>query len=101
VATELPIACSLSPGDRATRQLEWASLSDRLIELDRRNLLDITLRFRRDSETRSLLTRLVEAERDCCPFLDLELTPPGSDLALSIRGPKGAEQVIEGLIRGL
>jgi hypothetical protein len=98
---ELPIACSLSPGDMAARQLEWASLSDRLIELERRKPLDVGLRFRSDSGTQSQLTRLVEAERECCPFLDLQLTPSGADLTLSIRGPKGAEPVIEGLIRGL
>ena len=92
--TELPIACSLSAEDQARRQLEMASLRDRLLEVRTSGAHGAVLRFERDQETRRRLAAIVAAERECCPFLQLSLNDEGPNTVLMIGGPDEAEPVI-------
>jgi hypothetical protein len=97
--TELPLACSLSGNDQVHRLREMASLSDRVLAVHPKGDRGARVDFRGDMETKSRLERIVDAERECCPFLELALSDHGSKLAVSIGGPEGAEPVIQEIVR--
>lgn len=90
-----PSACSLRPGDLQRRLSEIAGLAaDALIAHDAdgdRHLL----RFHASQETRQRLETIVEAESQCCPFLDLSLEERDESLTLSISSPPDAQPVAE------
>jgi hypothetical protein len=96
--SSLPTACSLSAEDQSKRLLEMASLSDRVLGVESSDAGGAVLRFRADAETRTRLEQIVEAEGECCPFLDLSLSDLGSEVTLSIGGPEGAEPVIHEIV---
>ena len=96
-AEEPPISCSLGESDLRTRQRSLA-------ELGRVSLLGAdggegrhTLRFRGDAGTRAALEAIVEAERECCPFLALSIAQSGGELTLSIEAPEGGEETADAL----
>jgi MerR family transcriptional regulator, copper efflux regulator len=90
--TELPIACSLTPGAAAERAQQWRELgADALVE--KAGIAGgVRLRFR-DSATNALET-LVAAERECCPFLDLKIRRSGATVELDVTGPAEAAPII-------
>jgi hypothetical protein len=91
-----PIACSLSGGEMAERQVELRQIfSGRVAHRSREgNALRIELH---DSpRTRERLARVVELERACCPFLDIDLGRHEERLVLRIDGPPDAAAVIDG-----
>jgi hypothetical protein len=97
MAQELPIACTLSGPDLRARLAEIKRLgADALIEADgtpgRR-----VLRFRRSEEISRRLAAIVEAEAQCCAFLDLAIDESGHSLSLTITGPDGSEAVVDDL----
>jgi hypothetical protein len=94
----LPIACSLSAEDQSKRLLEMASLSNRILGVQMSGDRDAVVEFHGDLETKIRLERMVDAERECCPFLELALSDHGSRLAVSISGPEGAEGVIQEIV---
>lgn len=93
----MDIACSLSSAGRATRAAAMAELArDALTE--RRPTPDgAHLRFRADPGVERRLRELVAAERECCPFLDLDLTARGGDLVLDVTAPPEASEIVEAL----
>jgi MerR family transcriptional regulator, copper efflux regulator len=101
MARALPIACSLSGEDQAERLGELASLSSRVLGAESTGEGGSLVRFRPDGDTESQLKRIVAAERECCPFLDLSLAEDGSNLTLSIDGPEGAEPMIAEMVGAL
>lgn len=93
--TDLPIACTLSPHDLASRlALIDALASEGLLE---RTPTDEGLRVRlRDTPEIERRTRqLVAAESRCCSFLDFHMSREGGDLVLDIGGPEDARPVID------
>ena len=67
MASDIPIACTLSPSDYRTRLAEIAALSrDALRHVERRGL---TLDLRYAPEAAARVRLLVEQERSCCAFL--------------------------------
>jgi hypothetical protein len=93
---ELPVACSLSIGGLEQRlaeigELGARSLVDRKVQDDRH-----VLRFRSDSQTRGQLEAIVEAERECCAFLDLSLREEGGYLILSVAAPEAGQSTADG-----
>jgi hypothetical protein len=96
--SSLPIACSLSAEEQSKRLLEMAALSDRVLGVHPSGDRDTIVEFRGDLETKARLERIVDAERECCPFLELALSDHGSKLAVSISGPEGAEPVIQEMV---
>jgi hypothetical protein len=91
-----PIACSLGEGDLRARQLRLAELGRAsLLGADRREGRH-TLRFRADAGTRAALETIVEAERECCPFLALSIAESG-ELTLTIDPPEDGEEIADAL----
>ena len=79
---DLPLACSL----------DATALEERLAEMravGREALLatepDGVMRFRATAETRERLERILAAEGECCPFLDLDLREEQGELRLTVR----------------
>jgi hypothetical protein len=93
--TDLPIACSLTAEQIPARRAA-------LVELVEHALLDarVTGRVvvRRDARSEAALDRFVQAERECCPFFDLEVTTYSDTLVLEIGGPAEAEPMIAALV---
>ena len=91
---DIPLACSLSLDDLGRRRRDIADLvGDALLE---RVAVPggLRARFRRDPGTEAALERLVAAERECCPFLDLAIERGADELVLVVRGPSEAEALV-------
>jgi hypothetical protein len=99
---ELPIACSLDGADLRAREAELAELGRSLISVSEPKGSRLVLEFASDDQTRQRLDRIVAAEAECCPFLQLRVSE-GETLKLSVDGPEDAAPVIAdlaGAIRG-
>jgi hypothetical protein len=98
MASELPIACSLPAEAAADRLNTFAQLAHDALTGAGRMPAGIELRFRGSQRVEQALLAFMEAERQCCPFLDFELTR-GSELRLWIGGPQAAEPVLDAFLR--
>ena len=85
---DIPIACSLTPGELADRRGEWAALRAYRTG-ERRTATTLTTTWRLDENARAELERLVAAERECCAFLSLELTFRDGSATLVTAFPQG------------
>ena|SRR5438309_4348947 len=92
-----PIACSLGASERVARGREWDALLRSALLERRPTSRGARLRFARDDAVAAALERLVAAERECCPFLELELSRARGELVLEASGPPEAVPVIEEL----
>jgi hypothetical protein len=93
----IPIACSLEATDLRLRL-------DLIAEVGAGSLLahDVedgrhALRFRGDVTTRDRLEKIVAAEAECCPFLDLVLAEHGGELVLTIAAPEEGASAADAL----
>ena len=96
----LPVACTLDPDARAKRR-------EGLLQ----NLLDqaaarvdlpegYSFRFPPSDETLTLIARVVNAERRCCPFLQFTVTvlPGDGPMHLDLTGPPGTREFLSALL---
>jgi hypothetical protein len=97
---ELPIPCSLDAARLQAREAELATLGRSLISVSQPESGPVTLRFTADQETRDRLGRIVAAEAECCPSLDMTVRE-GETLELTIDGPGDAEPVIAGIVAAI
>jgi hypothetical protein len=97
--TDLPIACTLTPEERAERD-------DLLIGLVRqsceRQVTDGGFRFVFPPSPAFVLSlaQAINAERACCRFLtfDVRFEPDNGPIILSVTGPPGTDAFLEGLL---
>lgn len=95
MTTDTPIACSLSAGELQDRLAEMRAVGrEGLVGIDRGEDT-LLLRFRPDAELQSRLQSLVEAETDCCRFLELDLSEHAGELRLTVTGPADAAPLVE------
>jgi hypothetical protein len=85
---DIPIACRLDPAALAGRRGEWLALR-RARTGEVRTATTLTTTWRRDAGVQAELERLVAAERECCPFLSLELTIRDGSVTLVTGFPEG------------
>lgn len=94
-----PIFCTLTPG-------QLRSQSDALLPglVRRATAVDALedgyrLRFDPSSETLAAITKVIDAERQCCRFLrfDLTITPDGGPITLVVAGPAGTREFLADL----
>ena len=97
VDTNPPVACSLSSTDARTRQAEWSAL---LRDAARsRTPVPGGIRVELTGDVRSELIRLVELERECCPFLELVVEESAAGgLVLTATAPPDAEALVDELL---
>lgn len=98
MSSELPIACSLSGADLAERLARMSDLGRSALFGVERDGTRAVLRFLPDDETAALLAAIVEAEAECCAFLDMRIAPSGDALALTIDAPADARVVVDELV---
>ncbi len=99
VAQDIPVACSLTEGDRARRGDEITRLFEGLQET--RELPDgYALRFPADAAWAARLLAFIAGERACCPFFTFALVfePGQGPLWLHLRGPAGTKEFVAGLL---
>ena len=95
VPVEVPIACTLEPGAMSDRVAEWANV---LTDATRRVAMDGGLRieFGPDVDLGNL-GRLIGAEQQCCAFFNFALTVDAGGIALEVRAPELAAEMITDL----
>ena len=92
------VVCTLTPDTIATRK---AGLLPGLVRrAESREELADGLRFRFPSDAWSALAATVDAERQCCRFLQFDITvePDGGPIWLSLTGPPGTREFVSALI---
>jgi hypothetical protein len=94
-ATPLPIACTLEDVEAGERMQAWRRLADSALLASERSADGVRLVFRSNPAAERSLLELVEAERRCCPFLDLRLVRAPDAVALEVSGPTVAGSVVE------
>lgn len=97
---DLPIACSLQPGELKQR-------ADELLPGLARTAITCAsipggyrFEFAPSSQILSALVGVVDAERQCCRFLRFELTvePNGGPIRLDVTGPTGTQEFLGDLL---
>jgi hypothetical protein len=100
--SQLPVVCTLDPSTIATRR---AALLPGLWNRAREHLETAEgycLRFDPDSDTLQAITATIDAERQCCRFLEFQLTiePAGGPIWLAMSGPPGTREFLAALMSG-
>jgi hypothetical protein len=90
--------CSLSAADAGTRQAEWSALLARAAVTRTPVAGGMRVGLAPVAGVRSELERLVEAERACCPFLELALEETTAGLVLTVTAPPDAEPIVQELL---
>ena len=98
--SDLPVACTLTPTTIATRR---AALLPGLWQraLERQDTPDgYRLRFDSSGETLHAIMATVDAERQCCRFLEFQLIvePDGGPVWLALSGPPGTRDFLAALV---
>jgi hypothetical protein len=93
---ELPIACSLGAGNLERRLATIGEIGAKSLIEQRKEGATYLLRFRSDPETRERLEAIIEAEKQCCAFLDLSLEGSGDNLILSVTAPEAGQATADG-----
>jgi DNA-binding transcriptional MerR regulator len=94
-AGETAIACTLSAGSMKGRIADWQSL---LAHVARREPIDGGVRsvFAPSVQVGELM-RLVAAEQDCCQFFRFAITVDTRGVALEVRAPQDALEIVESM----
>jgi hypothetical protein len=100
MATQLPVACTLGPETiRARREALLPGLLARAVE---RHVLPegLRVRFEPVPDVLTAIVRTVDAERQCCQFLQFQITvePGGGPIWLEMTGPPGTRDFIDALL---
>jgi len=96
----LPIACTLTPGERQRREGELLPGLIALVESHESLPNGTRLRFSASSEVLEAIMRVIDVERRCCQFLRFQVTVEQAlgPIVLDLEGPKGTAEFIDGLI---
>jgi DNA-binding transcriptional MerR regulator len=93
---EPAIVCTLEPGAVPDRLTEWQAILDRA--RSRTTSTDGALRVEFDDDIAlDDLARLVAAEQHCCAFFSFALTVDHRGIALEVRAPDGATDIVASL----
>ena len=90
----IPVACSLSAGERPARQEMIARIGQAVQEVQECEN-GYAYRFASD-ELLPEIVRMIQAERQCCAFLQFRLTfvPGNGPLWLELTGPEGTREFL-------
>ena len=92
-----PIACTLSAAEMPRREAQIRALArDGLISVAREEQR-AQFRFRAGSDLRRRIDELVDAESQCCAFLDFQVAQERDATVLTISAPHGGEPTLHGL----
>ena len=94
--TDLPVACSLMPAELQERR-RTLLLKMRIVVSEVTELKDgFRYQFQLNDDVLSDLTKLIQLEHQCCPFLTFRLTiGAGIDsVSLEMTGPTGTKEFL-------
>ena len=99
---DLPIACELTPTELEARR---AGLLAGLISMSNESMKvtnGLRWRFAPSADFLTAVAKMIEAERQCCRFLNFVVTVEqnGGDMWLEVTGPEGTADFLEALIAG-
>ena len=77
-------ACSLSPAEQVGRGEEFRALARRALDSRERRDGAVVLSFRPEPGVHAAVEDLAVRERECCPFLDLDVTERDGLISLTI-----------------
>jgi hypothetical protein len=87
------VACSLSTTDLAARHKQAAELFDEGLTAADHYGDTLELRFRERYESR--IEALAAAERECCPFMDIDVRREGREVVLLLDCPPEAAKALD------
>lgn len=95
-----PVACTLRPGDLNARRADLLPALAAGAASREALLSGYRFTFAAESETLNLIVRAIDAERQCCRFLQFHLAvaPAGGPFTLDVTGPEGTREFLEGLL---
>lgn len=82
-----PMACSLDDEALAARRADWRSLARDALLRSNASPGRVEMTYRWEEDVEGAVRRLIQAERECCPFLDFALRRDGDLLHLSVTSP--------------
>jgi len=100
--SDLPVVCTLTPQALVERRAGLlATLRNRCDEIERIES-GVRLRFAASAETLQAIAQTIDAERQCCQFLEFRLTvSPGlGPMWLEVSGPEGTAGFLSDLLNG-
>lgn len=83
-AVELPLACSLPPGEQVPRMERWEALASSVLISAEATWAGVRLRYRREGEVLAELEELARLERDCCGWAEWRVAPAGDEVVLEV-----------------
>jgi hypothetical protein len=83
--TDLPIACTLGPGEGAMRLDRWKALAAQGSPVARRSGDVLEVRYVFEPTFRDELMALAAAERECCSFVTWTVSIDGDDTVLRVK----------------
>jgi hypothetical protein len=89
-----PIACALSPDELRDRSEEWQSLNDRALLDVSQEAGRLIASYRAEKGIAARLAELIEAEKECCPFLHFEMTHQEEIVSVVLTYPPEAAGLI-------
>jgi len=89
------LACTLDTADAAARAARWRQLLTAHLRASEATAHGRRLTF--DPGVGPELDELVAAERVCCPFLTLAVTPVAGGPVLDVAAPEGAREIVEAM----
>jgi hypothetical protein len=91
-----PIACTLEPEAMPDRLAEWKAVLGQATARTRAADGAIRVEFSNDFDL-SGLAALVVAEQHCCAFFAFNITVDHRGIALEVRAPEGAEDIVQSM----
>jgi len=89
----IPIACSLDAEGQVQRGRDFAGLRPQSL-----TRVDGGLVAEYAAADEAAVTAFADAERACCPFLDIRVDRRGDAVLLRISGPEEAAPIIDGFL---
>ena len=96
---DLPVACTLSPDALSARRQGLLTALLRSAEHHDELANGHRLSFTATDETLALIMKTVSADRQCCQFLQFQITvaPGGGSVTLELTGPEGTREFLSAM----
>jgi hypothetical protein len=88
-------ACLLDAVEQASLMVEYGSLARTAVVGVRRSGSMLEVSVSRSAEAEARVERIVDAERACCPFMDVAVRGDGGTLVVTYSGPAAIEPVLD------
>lgn len=86
---DLPVACTLGPGDGEERMRRWRRLGAASAPVSRMEDGRLVVRYRPGPGVTAELRALAQAEAECCTFAEWEVSEPAGQPTLVVSAPAG------------